>query len=213
MTTVKMSCRTDKHKNTQKKFFSHFPRLDSLLCSSEPCCYDLTKERTNSSFLNKATKRIFRKFLSGTKETVEQLTEDEKFIFALYNEGLILREHIYIRDGLQRISNQTEESAAVLTIYDHPVLAICFGFTDRELRENSRILKNRAMISFYNYSETCPIRAGIDRVLSSSYETDFEAKVGGVPASMWLETYNPIIQLLLMLNRRRGRRSALTKRR
>ncbi|KAL4232562.1 hypothetical protein ACF0H5_007253 [Mactra antiquata] len=211
MATQGHSKRSVKHhvNDSVRNFFNNFPRIDYFICGTSVTSYDLVEEKASGN-LKTCAKNMIEKIRDRINPRVPP-TEDEKHLLALFKEGLILRKDVILSNG--RKEHRKWKAFHILTLHDNPILNICLGFTNAELHENCRVRKSRTPPAYLVYAETCPIRTGIERVLSSSPDDDYDsARVGGVPVSVWLETYYPVIQMMLMLNKKRNR-SSLTKKR
>lgn len=142
-------------------------------------------------------------------------SKDGGFFLALFYEGL-LKENIIIKESNYKRKNQPV--LIILIKYDYPVINICAGFTNVELRQNCRPPKYKQVY----YSEPvdtendgmCRIQVGINRVLFGSDKSDSPTRYDGFPATMWFDVYDPAIeQFLLMKFRARRLKSIFTRRR
>jgi hypothetical protein len=127
---------------------------------------------------------------------------DERFYHALIEEGL-LKGNTFFIDSRNRCKN-------VLLLHEYPVINICAGFSNDEL--SRKLVRYTASRDYLEY-ETCRVQYGINRILASQVEKEDEGLVDGIPASLWLDIYGPVIQSILVLKARMRNRSILTKRR
>lgn len=94
--------------------------------------------------------------------------------------------------------------------YDHPVLNLCLGFTNREL--------NHQKHHYVSYEQSNLDRAVAIRIQNLFYsEDDLESSdeplIDELPASIWYECVEPTLYALISLNNMKHRRTNLTQHR
>lgn len=132
-------------------------------------------------------------------------TTNEKYVAALYEEGMLQWPYD---------SRNPTDPLCVPEVYDHPVLAVCHGFRDKELRENRRRPNQRQQVppSGADSFADSWIQSGINLVLIDDL-TEEEPRVDDIPFSMWLSVIEPALHTIMTYRLGRSSRLNITTRR
>ena len=149
------------------------------------------------------TYRKSQRFVSGSQTTGNNSTEN--YVAALFKEGLLQWPYssIYANDPL-----------CIPKVEDHPVLALCYGFQDHELRQNQRRpiqSRRRSPFEFDPYDDSW-IQSGLNQVLSDEFIEE-EPRIDNIPVSLWMSMIEPALQTLMMYRLGRNRRLNITAKR
>ena len=136
-------------------------------------------------------------------------SNNSAYVAALYHEGLLQWPY----DTVNKISNHLD-SSCLPEVTEHPVLALCYGFRDQELRENSR-RPTRCQISplyqFDIYLDSW-VQSGLNHILTDEMVHE-EPVVDNMPVSLWMAVIEPALQALLTYRFGRNKRLNITSKR
>lgn len=146
--------------------------------------------------------RFVKKLRIKVKRKHDKLSNDERYWLSLYNEGLLESNYVIRED-------HGGKASSILLVHEHPVINICYGFPDSEIRRSKRLGGG----SYNNLPEVC-VLSGINKVLQEDFCVDDEPRIDDIPISIWQEVLEPAIQnLLIMKYSSRTNRTNITKRR
>lgn len=130
---------------------------------------------------------------------------DEKFLMTLYKEGLLKTKFI-LKDGYKK---RRKDEIVVFVKYEHPVIEICTGFTNRELVMTDRFEKYRCYMpnNELEIDGSCKVSIENKRDMCGR-----RIKPNNLTASRLIDIYDQEVEhyLLKKFNRYSRRRSILT---
>lgn len=192
--------RDEKRRIRRAKLFSYFPFLYSLFPNSNRRgSYDLEKRRRQENVIIPSGSNCKKTFPPPKDDT------EEKFLMALYDEGL-LKTNFIIKDGSKK---RKRETMVVFVKFDHPVIEIGLGFTNRELAMTDRFEKYRCFMpnNELEIDGTCRVSIEIKQELPRRHRGKSQSRI----VSTMIDIYDPEVEnhLLKKFRRRRRRRRSI----
>ena len=136
---------------------------------------------------------------SGKNSTTEQ------YVAALFKEGLLQWPYAAMNQA---------DPLCIPEVRDYPVLAMCYGFNDTELRENCKRPGQRqpAPLDELDPCMESWVQTGINQVMSDGM-TGEEIRVDNIPISMWMSVIEPALLTLMTYRFGRSKRLNITAKR
>ena len=129
----------------------------------------------------------------------------EQYVAALFREGLLQWPYA---------SRNPADPLCIPEVRDYPVLAVCYGFRDKELRENCKRPNQRQPLPFDELDSSMEswVQSGIDQVMVDEL-TGEETRIDDIPVSMWMSVIEPALHTLMTYRLGRSKRLNITTKR
>ena len=139
------------------------------------------------------------------KDQYGENSTTEQYVAALFREGLLQWPYA---------SRNRADPLCIPEVRDYPVLAVCYGFRDTELRENCKRPSQRqpAPLDELDPCMESWVQAGIDQVMVDGM-TGEETRVDDIPVSMWMSVIEPALHTLMTYRLGRSKRLNITAKR
>ena len=129
-------------------------------------------------------------------------TNNSAYVAALHHEGLLQWPY------------SSENTLPEVT--EHPVLSLCYGFRDQELRENRRKHSTRCQTSpIYQFDQCLDswVQSGLNHILIDEVTYEDDPIIDNMPVSFWMAVIEPALQALLTYRFGRNKRLNITSKR